>query len=100
LSGAEFAAKHGKTPAAAQYTHRILIGCRHRSNPWWTAPDVLAVLSSDRPDREVAAALDLRPHSLRRMRSACRKIDLGVVARRVRPKLWWMAPEVHGLLLR
>jgi transposase len=32
------------------------------------------------------------------LRSACRKMGLGSVARRQRPKLWWKAPEVQAVL--
>jgi hypothetical protein len=93
--------KHGKTPGAAHYTHRILIGHRHRPNLWWTDPDVLAVLSADRPDVEVAAALGISPHSLRRLRSKCREMGVGgndSFAPRIQPRGWWQAPEVQAVL--
>jgi hypothetical protein len=59
---------------------------------------VLSVLASKKPDAEVAAALNISPNSLRRLRSVCRKMGVGDVARRVRPRLWWKAPEVRAVL--
>jgi len=98
LSGFKFAAKHGKSPQAAHRTVRILLGNRHRQKLWWTAPEVLTVLASKKPDSEVAAVLGISPNSLRRLRSACRKVGLGSVAPRQRPHLWWKAPEVQAVL--
>jgi hypothetical protein len=40
----------------------------------------------------------MSPSSLRRLRSKCRKMGLGSVAPRQRPKLWWKAPEVRAVL--
>jgi len=98
LSGFKFAKKHGKSPQAAHRTVRILLENRHKQKMWWTSPDVLAVLASERPDAEVAAALGVNPNSLRRLRSACRRMGLGSVAPRQTPKLWWKAPEVQAVL--
>jgi hypothetical protein len=98
LSGFKFAAKHGKSPQAAHRTVRILLGNRHKQKLWWTAPDVLAVLASKKPDAEVAAGLGISPNSLRRLRSACRMMGLGSVAPRQRPHFWWKTPKVQAVL--
>jgi transposase-like protein len=99
LSYTDFAKRHGRTPSAAAHHGARLNGKRHKQKLWWTAPTVLAVLASKKPDSEVAAALSVSPHSLRRLRSACRKNGLGSVARRLRPRGWWKAPEVLAVLL-
>jgi hypothetical protein len=99
LSGSKFATKHGKSPQAAHYTHRILFGPRHGPNNWWTSPTVLAALSSGQPDPEIAAALGISPSSVRRIRSRCRAMGLGAgFARRTKPRLWWKADDVQQVL--
>jgi hypothetical protein len=65
LSGFKFATKHGKTPQAAHYTHRILLGPRHGPKLWWTSPTALAALSSDRSDPEIGSTLGISPSSVR-----------------------------------
>jgi hypothetical protein len=98
LSYAEFARRHACTPSAARLQGAKLNGERHKQKLWWTTPDVLSVLASKKPDAEVAAALNMSPNSLRRLRSKCRKMGLGAVALRLRPRLWWKAPEVLAVL--
>ena len=51
-----------------------------------------------KPDAEVAATLTISRNSLRRLRSKCRRLGLGAVARRLRPRLWWKVPEVLAVL--
>jgi hypothetical protein len=62
---------------------------------------VLSVLASKKPDAEVAAALNISPHTLRKLRASCRKKGLGgkkAFATRIRPREWWKAPDVQRVL--
>jgi hypothetical protein len=73
LSGTEFAAKHGKSPHAALYTHRILFGNRIKPRFWWKAADAQALLFSGEPDAKIAAKLGIAESSVRRLRSQARR---------------------------
>ena len=77
LSYVEFSKRYGRTPSAARHHGEKLNGRRNQPNLWWTSPKVVAVLASKEPDAKVAAALDVSPHSLRRLRSWCRKKGVG-----------------------
>jgi hypothetical protein len=50
LSYTEFARRYGRTPSTARRQGVRLNGKRHKQKLWWTAPDVLAVLTSKKPD--------------------------------------------------
>jgi len=106
LSGAEFAAKHGKTPQAAHYNHRMLIGKQLKPRLWWRSTQVQALLFSGKPDAEIARALDVRPNRLPGLRTLSRKAGLVKPRRgepyplglRIRSRDWWKAPEIQELL--
>jgi hypothetical protein len=103
LTYVEFSKRYGRTPSAARHHGARLNGRRNHPNFWWIAPDVLAILSSQRPDAEVAAVLDVSPTSVRRMRSQCRKKkgpwNPASFPLRRGPCHWWRNPLVLNVLM-
>jgi len=68
LSRVQFAKTHKRTKGAVSYQGKTLVGRRIKPRYWWKAPEVRALILSDKPDVEIAAALGIARSSVRRLR--------------------------------
>jgi len=73
----EFAARHGVSVGAVVNARHAVLGRVLRPAGWWRAPDVAALLLSDRPRADIAADLDISIGSLGRLRWMLRRSPNG-----------------------
>lgn len=68
LTGAEFAAKHGKPESSVSLAHKAMFGKRQRENGWWLSEPARSLLAGDAPRSIVAENLGISVGSVGRLR--------------------------------